>query len=138
MHNHLGYSVFRGRAEDIGHDAVMGLYVPMSTILSREERGMLAALSTAELLRGGVTTVLQMEEDADISAPFLEECGMRASIGIMASDIDVAALKQGRIVFDEAIRAAQLDQATSLAEQVHGRAGGRLTASGSGLNPVLI
>lgn len=128
VHNHLGYSVFRGRAEDIGHDAVLGLYVPMSTILGREERGLLAALSTAELLRGGVTTVLQMEEDADISAPFLEESGMRAAIGIMASDIDVAALKQGRIVFDEAIRDAQIEQSTRLAEEVNGRADGRLTA----------
>jgi len=128
VHNHLGYSVFRGRAEDIGHDAVMGLYVPMSTILAREERGLLAALSTAELLRGGVTTVLQMEEDADVSAAFVEQIGMRAALGIMASDIDVAALNAGRIVFDEALRAAQLDQAIGLAEQVHGRADGRLSA----------
>ena len=128
VHNHLGYSVFRGRAEDIGHDAVMGLYVPMSTILAREERGLLAALSTAELLRGGVTTVLQMEEDADVSAAFVEQIGMRAALGIMASDIDVAALNAGRIVFDEAVRAAQLDQAIGLAEQVHGRADGRLSA----------
>lgn len=128
VHNHLGYSVFRGRAEDVGHDAVLGLYVPMSTILGREERGLLAALSTAELLRGGVTTVLQMEEDADISAAFVEQVGMRAALGIMASDIDVAALKQGRIVFDEAIRATQIEQSTRFAEEVHGRAGGRLTA----------
>jgi len=89
---------------------------------------LLAALSTAELLRGGVTTVLQMEEDADVSAAFVEQIGMRAALGIMASDIDVAALNAGRIVFDEALRAAQLDQAIGLAEQVHGRADGRLSA----------
>lgn len=128
VHNHLGYSVFRGRAEDIGHDAVLGLYVPMSTILSREERALLAALSTAELLRGGVTTVLQMEEDADVSAAFVEEIGMRAALGIMASDIDVAALSEGRMVLDERIRAQQLEQSITFAEQVHGRGNGRLTA----------
>lgn len=127
-HNHLGYSIFRGRAEDIGHTAVQSLYIPMSKILSREERGVLASLSTAELLRGGVTTVLQMEEDADVTAPFVEQSGMRALIGIMAHDIDIDRFNHGAIVFDEKVRAAQLDQAIGLAESVHGRADGRLGA----------
>lgn len=127
-HNHLGYSVFRGRAEDIGHTAVNSLYVPMSTILRREERAALANLSTAELLRGGVTTVLQMEEDADVTAPFVEQVGMRAQMGIMAYDISVDALNQGRTVFDERVRAEQLEQSTRFAEYVHGRGNGRLSA----------
>jgi len=128
VHNHLGYAIFRGRAEDIGHGAVMGLYVPMSTVLHRDERAALANLSTAELLRGGVTTVLQMEEDADVTAPFVEQVGMRALLGIMASDIDVGALFEGRMVLDEAIRDAQLEQSVTFAEHVDGRAGGRLRA----------
>ncbi len=127
-HNHLGYSVFRGRAEDIGHTAVQSLYVPMSTVLSREERRALASLSTAELLRGGVTTVLQMEEDADITAPFVEQVGMRAQMGIMAHDISVDDLTRGETVFDEGVRAAQLEQAIGFAESIHGRADGRLRA----------
>lgn len=127
-HNHLGYSVFRGRAEDIGNTAVQSLYVPMSTVLSREERRALASLSTAELLRGGVTTVLQMEEDADITAPFVEQVGMRALIGIMAHDISVDDLARGETVFDEGVRAAQLEQAIGFAESIHGRANGRLGA----------
>ena len=127
-HNHLGYSVFRGRAEDIGHTAVQSLYVPMSTVLSREERRALASLSTAELLRGGVTTVLQMEEDADITAPFVERVGMRAQMGIMAHDINVDDFNRGETVFDEGVRAAQLEQAIGFAEFIHGRADGRLRA----------
>ncbi len=127
-HNHLGYSIFRGRAEDIGHTAIQGLYVPMSTILRREERAALANLSTAELLRGGVTTVLQMEEDADITAPFVEKTGMRAQMGIMASDISVDHLNQGQTVFDERVRASQLEQSITFAEHIHGRANGRLQA----------
>ncbi len=127
-HNHLGYSVFRGRAEDIGHVAIQGLYVPMSLILRPEERAALANLSTAELLRGGVTTVLQMEEDADITAPFVEHIGMRAQMGIMAHDISVDHLNRGQTVFDERVRAAQLEQSVSFAEHIHGRANGRLQA----------
>ncbi|MBT4290600.1 MAG: amidohydrolase family protein, partial [Deltaproteobacteria bacterium] len=128
VHNHLGYSIFRGRAEDIGHVAVQKLYVPMSTILTREERKILANLSTAELLRGGVTTVLQMEEDADVTAPFIEQIGMRAQIGIMAHDIVVDDLNQGQIVFDEAVRDTQLQQSIKFAEHIHNRAEGRLQA----------
>ena len=127
-HNHLGYTIFRGRAEDIGHAAVKGLYVPMSAILHRQEREVLANLSTAELLRGGVTTVLQMEEDADVTAPFVEEVGMRAQLGVMATDIDVDGLSAGRIAFSERVREAQLEQAINFAEQIHNRADGRLTA----------
>lgn len=127
-HNHLGYSIFRGRAEDIGHVAVQGLYVPMSTILARDERAVLANLSTTELLCGGVTTVLQMEEDADVTAPFVEKVGMRAQLGIMAHDIDVDAMNRGEIVFDEAVRDAQLQQSLDFAESIHGKANGRLQA----------
>lgn len=127
-HNHLGYSIFRGRAEDIGHVAVQGLYVPMSTILTRDERAVMASLSTAELLRGGVTTVLQMEEDADITAPFVEKIGMRALMGIMAHDIKVEAMNREEIIFDEAVREAQLQQSIDFAESIHGKGNGRLQA----------
>ena len=128
VHNHLGYAVFRGRAEDIGHGAVNGLYVPMSTILAHEERAAIARLATAELLRGGVTTVVQMEEDAEVTADFVEHSGMRALLGLMAHDIDVERLGAGETIFDERVRAEQLERAAALAEHVHGRACGRLGA----------
>ena len=65
-HNHLGYAVFRGRAEDIGHAPTHRLYLPMSGIISVEERQVIGALAVTELLRGGVTTILEMEEDVAI------------------------------------------------------------------------
>ena len=80
-HNHLGYTVFRGRAEDVGHSPTHRLYLPMSMVMRREEREALGSLAVAELLCGGVTTVLEMEEDADVLAPFIERSGMRAAIG---------------------------------------------------------
>jgi cytosine/adenosine deaminase-related metal-dependent hydrolase len=63
-HTHVGYTIFRGRAEDAGLGCVTGQYFPMAAILSREERLAVGALTYAELLRSGVTTVLEMEEDA--------------------------------------------------------------------------
>ena len=125
-HNHLGYAVFRGRAEDIGHDATQRLYLPMSAVISHDERRVIGSLAAAELLRGGVSTVLEMEEDADLFAPFLEQLGLRASIGIMVNDLDLDRLSEGKTVFDEASRERQLEQATVLARDWHGRGDGRL------------
>ena len=67
-HNHLGYAVFRGRAEDVGHAPTHRLYLPMSGVISNEERQVIGSLAVVELLRGGVTTVLEMEEDAELFA----------------------------------------------------------------------
>ena len=127
-HNHLGYTVFRGRAEDVGHSPTHRLYLPMSLVMTREERRALGTLAIVELLRGGVTTVLEMEEDADVLVPSLEAAGMRAGIGIMTHDVDLDRLHHGQTVFDEAVRREQLAKALGFAEQWHKAAEGRIQA----------
>ena len=57
-HNHVGYAVFRGRAEDIGFDSTHRLYLPMAAIITKEERRVIGSHAIAELLRGGVTSIL--------------------------------------------------------------------------------
>ena len=94
-HNHVGYTMFRGRAEDAGLACVTGMYMPMITILSREERKAVGSLTYAELLKSGVTTTLQMEEDADVYAPFVEQLGCRSFMGIMTQDADLDAMTRG-------------------------------------------
>ena len=127
-HNHLGYTVFRGRAEDVGHSPTHRLYLPMNLIMQREERATFGALAVAELLRGGVTCVLEMEEDADVLAPFIERSGIRAAMGVMTHDVDLEALMRGETVFDADVRRAQLEQAFDFAGTWHGAAGGRISA----------
>ncbi|MBD84610.1 MAG: chrolohydrolase [Acidiferrobacteraceae bacterium] len=127
-HNHVGYAVFRGRAEDIGHAPTHRLYLPMSGVIAQEERQVIGALAVTELLRGGVTTILEMEEDAELFAPFMESSGIRALIGVMVNDVNLEALARGETVFDAAVRDQQLDQANGLAERWHGRANGRIQA----------
>jgi cytosine/adenosine deaminase-related metal-dependent hydrolase len=127
-HNHVGYAVFRGRAEDIGYAPTQRLYMPMSPVISRPEREAVGRLAIAELLRGGMTTILEMEEDADLFAPFIERVGMRAAMGVMVHDVDINRLVAGDIVFDVAVRDRQLGQAVAFAEAWHGKAEGRITA----------
>jgi cytosine/adenosine deaminase-related metal-dependent hydrolase len=127
-HNHVGYALFRGRAEDVGHAPTHRLYLPMAHIVSAAERRDIGCLAIVELLRGGVTTILEMEEDADQFAPFIERCGIRAGIGVMMNDVDRQRLALGETVFDPALREAQLAQGIALAEQWHGAAHGRIQA----------
>lgn len=127
-HTHLGYTVFRGQSEDVGLKCVTGQYHPMAEILSREERRALGALTFLELLKSGCTTVVDIEEDADVLAPFAETLGIRAAMGIQVQDIPPAAILDGSYSADPAMRARQNEQAIRLAEEWHGAAGGRITA----------
>ncbi len=127
-HTHVGYTLFRGRAEDAGLACVTGQYFPMTTVVSRDERLAVGSLTYAELLRSGVTTVLEMEEDADVYAPFVERLGIRSAMGIMTLDADVEGIMRGQYRFDPRLREAQLGQAVEFAEAWHGKAEGRITA----------
>ena len=126
-HTHVGYTIFRGRAEDAGLNCVVGMYIPMNTVLAREERCAVGSLTYAELLRSGVTTVLEMEEDADVYAPFVEKLGIRSAMGIMTSDADADAFTRGEYVFDAKVTEAEVKHAVEFAETWHGRADGRIT-----------
>ena len=127
-HNHVGYAVFRGRAEDVGYAPTHRLYLPMSGVITNSEREVIGALAVTELLRGGVTTILEMEEDAELFAPFIESSGIRALIGVMVNDVNLDALASGQTVFDDAVRTQQLSQAIGLAERWHGQSDGRIQA----------
>ena len=126
-HNHLGYTVFRGRAEDVGYSPSHRLYLPMSIVMRRDEREALGSLAVAELIRGGVTTVFQMEEDAEALLPFIERSGVRASVGLMTHDVDLERVMEGETVFDAGVRRQQLDRAIGLARECHGAADGRIS-----------
>lgn len=117
VHNHLGYTIFRGRAEDIGATPTPSLFLPMKQIIKKEERKIFAALNSIELLSGGVTTILEMEEDAEVVAPFLEHIGIRAGLAVMCNDVDVHRLLQGELYFDSKLRQQQIEQSTALIER---------------------
>ncbi len=125
-HNHLGYTMFRGRAEDASLDCVLGMYLPMGDVATRAERLAIGSLSYAEALRGGVTTTVETEEDADVFAPFVEALGSRSWIGVMIQDVEPEGARAGEFRYDAALREAQLAQAVEFAETWHGAAGERI------------
>ena len=128
-HNHVGYTFFRGRAEDIGLGCVTGQYFPMATVATREERLAVGSLTYAELLKSGVTTTFETEEEADVFAPFVESLGVRSFIGVSTCDADIDAMAKDEYRYDAALREAELRQAAEFAQEWHGRAGGRIQAA---------
>jgi cytosine/adenosine deaminase-related metal-dependent hydrolase len=128
IHSHVGYTVFRGRSEDAGFKAPTGLYFPMSTVLARDERAAIGGLNYVELLRSGCTTVMELEEDVEALAPFVERLGIRSAMGEMIGDADPDRMVKGEFVFDSRANAEQLDRARGFAERWHGRGDGRMTA----------
>ena len=128
IHSHVGYTIFRGRSEDAGFKAPTGLYFPMSTILRPEERAAVGALNYLELLCSGCTTVMELEEDVECLAPFVERLGLKSAMGEMIGDADPDKMVRGEFVYDEKANAAQLAKATQFAERWHGKADGRITA----------
>ena len=125
-HNHVGNTFFRGRSEDMGLGCVTGQYFPMTTVASREERLAVGSLTYAELLKSGVTTTFEMEEEADVFAPFVESLGVRSFMGVMTCDADVDAMAKDEYRYDGVLREAELRHAIEFAEQWHGRAEGRI------------
>ena len=127
-HNHVGYTIFRGLSEEAGLNCVTGMYFPMATVLSRDERRAIGSLTYAELLRSGVTTVLEMEEEVDVYAEFVDRLGMRSAMGTMISDVDVDGMIHGEYRYDPELTKRALAEATSFAEKWHGKANRRIQA----------
>ena len=108
IHSHVGYTVFRGRSEDAGFKAPTGLYFPMSTILAPAERADIGALTYLELLRSGCTTTMELEEDVECLAPFVEKLGTRSAMGELIGDADPDRMIKDEFIFNAADNALRL------------------------------
>jgi 5-methylthioadenosine/S-adenosylhomocysteine deaminase len=122
-HTHVGYALFRGRVEDGGRETFLTQLVPMAGIMTAAERRAIGSLGYLELLRSGVTTVVQVEEDADVFPDFVERLGVRSFIGVMVQDVAPAQVLDGSFATSPDMCRAQLAQAIGFAETWRNAAG---------------
>jgi cytosine/adenosine deaminase-related metal-dependent hydrolase len=122
-HTHVGYTVFRGRVEDGGRNTFLTQLVPMAGLMTAAERLALGSLTYLELLRGGVTTIVEVEEDADLFPDFVEQLGARSFIGVMVQDVEPDRVVDGTFAYSPQMRRAQVSQALQLAEHWHNAKG---------------
>jgi 5-methylthioadenosine/S-adenosylhomocysteine deaminase len=116
-HTHVGYTVFRGRVEDGGRDTFLTQLVPMAGVMTSAERLAIGSLTYLELLRSGVTTIVEVEEDADVFPEFVERLGVRSFIGVMVQDVEPERVLDGTFTTSPQMCRAQLAQAIGFAER---------------------
>lgn len=116
-HAHVGYALFRGRVEDGGRETFLTQLVPMAGIMTGAERLAIGSLGYLELLRSGVTTIVQVEEDADVFPEFVEKLGVRSFIGVMVQDVEPARVLDGTFTTSAEMCRAQLAQAVGFLER---------------------
>jgi len=123
-HVHLCQTLFRNRAEERSLLPWLRERIwPLEAAHSAETMRASARLGIAELLLGGTTCILDMGSVAHTEAIFeaAEELGIRATIGKALMDsgkgVPGALLEDTQTALDTAVR---------LADEWHGRAGGRL------------
>jgi 5-methylthioadenosine/S-adenosylhomocysteine deaminase len=126
-HIHLCQTLFRGYADDRALlDWLRARIWPMEAAHTPASLRAAAALSAAELLQGGTTSVLTMETVHDTDAVFeaLEPTGLRAVVGkcMMDADLGVPDRLRERTT-------ASIDESLALAARWDGGANGRLRAA---------
>jgi cytosine/adenosine deaminase-related metal-dependent hydrolase len=71
---------------------------------------------------------MELEEDVEALAPFVERLGIRSAMGEMIGDANPDRMVKGEFVFDLRANEEQLARARGFAERWHGRGDGRMTA----------
>lgn len=128
LHTHAGWTCFRGMVEDRTlYDAAVGTYNPMNALMSHDERRRMGLYTYMELLRSGVTTVVEMEEDIEAVAPAVKTSGIRSAMGLMAVDVPAESLIDRTYKVDPALRKDQNERSIRFAKDWHGESDGRIT-----------
>jgi 5-methylthioadenosine/S-adenosylhomocysteine deaminase len=120
-HTHAGYTVFRGRVEDGGLDTFLTQLMPMAGVMTPAERLTIGCLTYFELLKSGVTTLVQVEEEAEGFPEFAEKIGIRSFVGVQVQDVEPAQVLDGTFAADAGVRQQQLAKAIGFAEKLIGR-----------------
>ncbi len=129
-HTHLGPTgLFRGFAEDLTHDAFLGLVSPiLDHAVDTDDMHASARLGALECLKGGTTATSELGLAMEPVARAIEEIGLRCSLGPDISDItSLSDYVAGGASFDAALGERALAEASDVFDRWHGAADGRLT-----------
>lgn len=126
-HTHLLATADRGILEDFGFPTTLRFPVSTRSMLSAEERQVIATLGALEAVRSGTTTVLEIADNVGGFARTLADTGMRLALGDNINDADPVKLRNGVCEFDAGRREEGLRRSSDLADQWHGYDGGRVS-----------
>ena len=94
-HTHLLATADRGILEDFGFPTTLRFPVSTRSLLSPEERQVIASLGALEALRSGTTTLLEISDRVGEYAETLADTGMRLVLADNFNDVDPVKLTAG-------------------------------------------
>lgn len=126
-HTHLLATADRGILEDFGFPTTLRFPESTRSMLSTEERQVIATLGVLEAIRSGTTTLLEIADNVAGFADCLAATGMRLVLADNFNDVNPARMRQGVFEFEADRRDAGLRRSADLVEKWHGRDNGRIT-----------
>ena len=122
-HTHLLATNDRGILEDWGFPTTLKFPASARSMLSQEERQVMATLGVLEAIRSGTTCLLEVQAEVADYAAHLEKTGMRIVLADSVNDVDESAGPSGS-------SSARMDQGlqrcADLIESWHGKGDGRI------------
>ena len=119
-HTHLLATLDRGILEDFGFPTRLRFPITARSLLTTEERQVMALLGALEAIRSGTTCLLEISSDVAGYAPALAGTGLRLVLGENINDVDESGIRDGVFEFSDAKSEAGLRRSADLIEQWHG------------------
>lgn len=125
-HTHLLATADRGILEDFGFPTTLRFPVTTRSLLTVEERQVIATLGALEALRSGTTTLLEIADHVGDFAQALADTGLRLVLGENFNDVNPGRLREGASAFEGQRREDGLQRCSDLIGKWHGADGGRI------------
>ena len=126
-HTHLLAVTDRGILEDFGFPTTLAFPVTGRSMLTPDERKVMALLAAIEAIRSGTTCLLEISSNIPEYADELAGTGLRLVLAENINDIDEEEARRGSYRFLEDKLDAGLQRSIDLIEKWHGRENNRVT-----------
>ena len=128
-HTHTILTVLRGGVEDLGHDimeVVYGYMVPVTYVMTDDERRAMASLGCLEAIRSGTTTIVDPMRSVASYAGAMADSGLRLYLCESACDAVMTEVWTDGYRYDRGWGEVSLGQALDLIDGYHDTRNGRV------------
>ena len=126
-HTHLLATADRGILEDFGFPTTLRFPVTTRSLLTQEERQVMAVLGALEAIRSGTTCLLEIQTGVQGYAGNLADTGMRLVLADSINDVDESKVRDRVFEFSDSRLDQGLQRSADLIQQWHGKKDGRVT-----------
>ena len=126
-HTHLLATNDRGILEDWGFPTTLRFPAPARSLLTQEERQVMATLGALEAIRSGTTCLLEVQAEVADYAEHLEKTGLRLVLADSVNDVDPSDGQNSPSGSSSARMDQGLQRCADLIDRWHGKGDGRIS-----------